>query len=104
MIGLTIGRTTLGHCILGSFVPDDATMPTPSDKTLDKELRVEAKALLDSGEEITVNKVRTRVEEKLDLPEQFFKDSAKWKDRSKDIIHKAIVRCVPSFHPKFYWE
>ena len=69
-------------------------MPTPSDKTLDKELRVEAQALLDSGEEITVNKIRTRVEEKLDLPEQFFKESAKWKNRSKDIIHKTIVRCV----------
>lgn len=67
-------------------------MPVPSDSALEKELRVEARSLLDSGIEVTVNKVRTRVEEKLDLPDQFFKETPEWKDRSKQIIHSAIVR------------
>lgn len=68
-------------------------MPVPSGKSLEKELRAVVRALLDQEIEITVNKVRSEVEEKLDLPDSFFKES-EWKNRSKDIIHKAIV-CSP---------
>ncbi|KAK6087066.1 transcriptional regulator [Seiridium cupressi] len=75
-------------------------MSVPADKTLEKELRLEAHALLGSGIEVTVNKVRTRVEEKLDLPEQFFKESPDWKDRSKQVIHKAIQGDESDEEPK----
>lgn len=47
--------------------------------------------MLAKGIEVTVNKVRARVEEKLDLAEAYFKEAPQWKERSKQIIHKAIV-------------
>jgi hypothetical protein len=73
-------------------------MPKPSDKTIEKELRIETKSLLENDEEVTVNKVRVLVEEKLDLPERFLKDSGDWKDRSKKIIYKAMVsHCAMPF-------
>lgn len=67
-------------------------MSIPSDQALEKALRDATRALLDNGVEITVNKVRTRVEENLDLPERFFNDTPEWKGRSKEVIHSAIVR------------
>ncbi|KAI1865737.1 hypothetical protein JX265_008060 [Neoarthrinium moseri] len=66
------------------------TMPVPSDSILEKELRLQFRQLIKDGEEVTINKVRQAVEEKLDLPEGFFKDDPDWKGRSKAIIHKAF--------------
>jgi hypothetical protein len=63
----------------------------PEDKDIAKELRAETRALDASGEEVTVNKVRKAVVDKLGLDEDFFKENADWKSRSKEAIVKALV-------------
>lgn len=65
----------------------------PSEKKLQDELKAEVRAVLDSDQcdELTVNYIRQRVAEKLDLDSDFFKQGD-WKTLSKDAIHEAVVR------------
>ena len=69
------------------------TPPTP--QVLEDEL-VAATRVLFSGpdrEQLSVNTVRRRVEDKFDLNEGFFA-GAQWKAKSKQIIKDAVVRCA----------
>jgi len=70
-----------------------STADVPSDDILETALRdqVSAAKRADAVHELTVNKVRAAVEEALDLNEGFFKSHVTWKDRSKDIIQRAVV-------------
>jgi len=65
----------------------------PSEKKLKDELQAEVRAVLasDQCDELTVNFIRQRVAEKLDLDSDFFKQGD-WKTLSKDVIHEAVVR------------
>lgn len=70
----------------------------PSEKKLKDELQAEVRAVLasDQRDELTVNYIRQRVAEKLDLDSDFFKQGD-WKTLSKDVIHEAVVR-IPYFY------
>jgi hypothetical protein len=59
-------------------------------KELTAELVIAVREIYNSDVPVTVNGVRQRVEEKLDLDEGFFKE-ADWKDKSKEIIKDAVV-------------
>lgn len=61
-----------------------------SDKELAAELVSAVKEIYNSDVPVTVNGVRQRVEEKLDLDEGFFKED-NWKHKSKQIIKDAVV-------------
>lgn len=67
----------------------------PSDKEIEKALQAETRVLSATEEDVTVNKVRNGVIEKLGLEEDFFKVTADWKTRSRDIIVKAMVSIIP---------
>lgn len=43
-------------------------------------------------EQLTVRRLRTKVEQELGLDDGFFKGSAKWNVRSKDVIQSEVVR------------
>ncbi|KAF2195340.1 hypothetical protein K469DRAFT_649183 [Zopfia rhizophila CBS 207.26] len=43
-------------------------------------------------EDLTVKRVRARVEEELGLPAEFLKTSSEWKQKSHDIIHEAVQK------------
>lgn len=66
----------------------------PSDATLEQALRTTIQRVYKSGrlEELTVKRIRTSVEGELDLQDGFFKNSATWKDKSKDVIQSEVVR------------
>lgn len=69
-------------------------MANPDDSTLEAELSATVVELLKNDRDsLTVNLVRQKVEEKLDLESGFFK-STEWKGRSKQVIEKANVRFV----------
>lgn len=63
------------------------------DATVTKELAATVRRIYKSDErdQLTVNYARQVVQEKLGLRGDFFKDDA-WKERSKQIIHTALVR------------
>lgn len=65
----------------------------PPAEELEQELVAAVREVLGSDERdnLTVNYVRNRVQDKLDLPADFFK-SEDWKLRSKDVITDAVVR------------
>jgi hypothetical protein len=65
-----------------------------SDKELAAELVSAVKEIYGSDVPVTVNGVRQRVEETLDLDEGFFKEG-NWKDKSKQIIKDAVVSTRP---------
>lgn len=46
-------------------------------------------------EELTVKRVRSAVEERLQLPPDFLKSNPKWKECSKNIINNEVVRNRP---------
>jgi hypothetical protein len=64
----------------------------PSEKQLAAELAKTVRQMYADGkrDEVTVNVVRTRTEERLGLEEDFFKVEA-WKSRSKEIIKETAV-------------
>jgi hypothetical protein len=62
----------------------------PSDASLEQTLR---DIVREAGEdEVTVKKVRTAAEERLDLDPGFFKNHANWNAKSKEVIEDAFVR------------
>jgi hypothetical protein len=72
-----------------SELSDAPSHATPSDATLETELRRVVRDALKQDEDITVRLARARVEEQLGLETDFFtKDE--WKKRSKDIITAAV--------------
>ena len=73
---------------------DSEDNPTiPSDATLTRALKATVVSLFksDNVEDLTVKRVRTKVEQELNLSEGFFKNAPDWNQKSKDIIHKAVV-------------
>lgn len=73
----------------------------PPEEKLEQELVTAVREVLgsDESDSLTVNYIRNRVQDKLDLPADFFK-SEDWKVRSKDLITDAVVRIVfpDAFH------
>jgi hypothetical protein len=64
----------------------------PSDKALEDALSKAVKKLFYSPDRdsLSVNMIRSRVQEQYNLDDGFFK-SAKWKDRSKSVIKELTV-------------
>lgn len=79
---------------LKSDMSDSEPSGRPTDASISRALQGVVKALFDEGkvEELTVKRVRTRAEADLGLSAGFFKDDQKWKQKSHDIIHAAVVR------------
>ena len=65
----------------------------PSKSRIEQALRQAVAAIFKSGkhEDLTMKRVRSMAEAELDLPDDFFKSSAKWKDRSKEIVSNEVV-------------
>jgi len=65
----------------------------PNDSVLENALRQRVVTAEREGElhSATVKTIRTAVETKFDLVENFFKTDPKWNQRSKDIINNTIV-------------
>lgn len=72
-----------------SELSDAPAHATPSDATLETELRRVVRDALKHDEDITVRIARARVEEQLGLEADFFKND-EWKERSKNIINAAV--------------
>ena len=70
----------------------------PSEATLSRALRDDVIAIFKSGNEddLTVKRVRTRTENRLGLPNGFFRRE-NWKQKSQELIHEAVVRMVGIF-------
>lgn len=66
-----------------------------SSTSLPSESRIEAtlRKVVSTGnlEELTLKRVRKAAEQELGLPEDFFKTSLEWKDRSKTIVTAEVV-------------
>ena len=65
----------------------------PQDKALIRELQDAVALRFRSGdmENLTVKRVRAAVEEKLKLPEGYFKNDERWNQKSKEIIERESV-------------
>ena len=65
----------------------------PSDATLSRALRDVVISTYKSGktDDLTVKRVRTGAEARLDLPGGFFKSHGTWGQKSKDIILESVV-------------
>jgi hypothetical protein len=72
-----------------SELSDAPSHATPSDATLETELRRVVRDAIKQDEDITVRLARARVEEQLGLEADFFTND-EWKKRSKDIITAAV--------------
>lgn len=83
-----------------SDLSEPANAPLPADAELEAALRRVVRTALKRDEEITINTARKQVEEELDLDAGFFKDDAKWKVKSKDIISAAVEEPQSPENPK----
>ncbi len=65
----------------------------PSRPALEQGLRNAVQQVYQTGdlENLTVKRVRKIVEDDLELPEDFFKIDATWKERSKELIQAEVV-------------
>jgi len=72
----------------------EAMSPTPSDSTLEKQLRIEVGKRFKAGTEdtMTVNQIPQAAEKSLGLDTGFYVGHSKWKAESKTIIRDEIVR------------
>lgn len=70
----------------------DADRDEPTDATIEKVLRESVVEIWESGntDDLTVKRVRTVTEGKLELPPAFLKDDL-WKTKSHTIIHDQVV-------------
>lgn len=68
----------------------------PSDATLEQALRDAVQRVYKRGNlaDLTVKRIRKSAEEELDLPDDFFKDDANWKGKSKMIIQLEVVSAM----------
>jgi hypothetical protein len=73
-----------------SDLSSPAPTPTPDNDHLEQCLQRVARHLLKSEDELTVNKTRVAVEKELGLSENFFKNHATWKARSKEIVQAVV--------------
>ena len=70
---------------------DEGYQPLPKSGVIENQIIRSVRELRDGDvENFTVNGIRKHVEETLDLPEGHLKKEG-WKDKSKELIHKAIV-------------
>lgn len=71
----------------------------PLDETIEQALRSAVFDIFkDDPDSLTVNKARQHVVEDLKLEATYFKDTPRWKDRSKDLIKELAVRTVLADH------
>lgn len=72
----------------------DTDSGRPSDHDIQKTLCNTVAKLFKAGDLdiLTLKRVRSDAASKLDLTEDFFKTDAKWKDKSKEIVHGEVVR------------
>lgn len=73
---------------------------TPAAKVLEAELASTVRDIYhsDARDELSVNLVRQRVETKLGLGKDFFKDG-NWKAKSKQLIKDTVVRAPDGVYP-----
>ena len=66
----------------------------PSPAVLEQALRNAVREVYRSGDldNLTVKRIRKAVEKDLDLDDDFFKNDAKWKEESRNIIQSEVVR------------
>lgn len=63
------------------------------DARLEKALRDAVEQTFKSDpEQLTVKRIRSKVEQELELDDGFFKNSATWNTRSKEVIQSEVVR------------
>ena len=67
---------------------------TPSHATLEQALRDTVQQVFQSGnlDELTIRRVRTATEKRLDLEDGFYKNDPLWKEESKITIESEVVR------------
>jgi len=65
----------------------------PSRPKLEQGLRNAVQQVYKTGnlENLTVKRIRKLVEDDLELPEDFFKSDATWKEKSKELIQAEVV-------------
>ena len=73
----------------------DSDFDAPPSPKLEKGLRNEVRVIWDTGNHdgLTVKRVRKATEERMNLPEDFFKNHGSWKGRSDRIIKGYVVSC-----------
>jgi hypothetical protein len=71
----------------------DSDVDVPSDAALSRALRDATLAILKTDDDVTVNNVRLRAQEKLGLSNGFFQSDV-WKKKSKQLIHEVVVRHI----------
>lgn len=74
-----------------SELSEASSVSVPPDFELENSLRREVNRLTANGEETTVRVVRAASEQKLGLPDGFYKGHAVWKVKSKDIVQDQFV-------------
>jgi hypothetical protein len=70
--------------------------PVPPDDELEGSLRREVARFQERGEhdQLTLRNIRAASEKKLGLPDDFYKDHAVWKTKSKEVVNDQVVsRC-----------
>ena len=70
-----------------------ASATDPSDKILAKGLRDAVATIFKTGkeEELTIKRVRLAAEKALELEQRFFRNDARWKAESDQIIREEVV-------------
>lgn len=71
----------------------DSEGGAPSEATISQKLRDVVLAIHKSGkeDELTLKRVRARVEKELSLADGFLKTDSKWKEQSKTVVGDAVV-------------
>lgn len=88
-----------------SDLSDAPSAPLPPDSELEQALRKQVRDALKTGDDaaITVSSTRKAAEEALGLEVGFYKNSAKWKEESKRIVHEAFVCCCVHTWGFYVW-
>lgn len=83
-----------------SMSDSEASTQFPSSLAIEQGLRATVARIFRSAnhDNLTIKRVRKAAEEELELPDDFFKNSKDWKDRSKDLITAEVVCRVDSSH------
>lgn len=84
-----------------SYSENDRDTAIPKDSQIEGALRAIVARLYKSGDhsELTVKRVRKAAEVELELPDDYLKENAAWKSKSKGIIADEHVSCFNTFNP-----
>lgn len=76
-----------------SELSDAPSASIPPDSVLEQTLRKQVREALKAGkdESVTISSIRKAAEEALGLEAGFYKNTKRWKEESKRIVHEAFV-------------